>query len=169
MLLCLMVGGTPSSHDGGGGTPSSHGGGYPGYPPHLDLARGIPQVPAPIIQNWPGGTHHTPHHLGLDGGIPWVPPSRPGIGYPQTWDGVPPQPRPGTGNPPPRPGMGYPPPRPGIGYPPKSVYKVKTLPSVILRMRAVKIHNNIGQPGPMLITMTHYGVAFKRHGLIWRF
>ena len=76
----------------------------------------------------PGGPHPD-----LVGGVPWVPPSRPGMGYP----------------PPPRPGMGYSPPPsqtwdgvppPDLtGYPPRCglTNKLKTVPSPILRMRAV--------------------------------
>ena len=74
-----------------------------------------------------GGTRGTPHlelgwgtplHLDLGWGTPHL-----GWSTPQT-------------------GMGYPPPDLGWASPPKMVDKVKTLPSVILRMRAVKIGCN---------------------------
>ena len=109
----LWGGGTPSQV-WGGGYPISGLGGIPGTP----LGLGIPLI-------WDG----VPPTLG------WGTP-RPGMGYPQTWDGVTPQtwdgvpPRPEMGNPktwdgvPPRPGMGSPqtwdgvPPRPEMGYPP---------------------------------------------------
>ena len=158
---------TPSSHGGGRypGTPwpGLDGGGVPhpvmGYPPHhLDLAGGYPHHPD-LARGTPGTL--PPSRPGM--GYP--PPSDLGWGTPhhQPWDGVPPTIRPGMGYPPTiRPGMGYPPPsrpgwgtpqssdlagvppppsRPGWGTPPGSrcglTNKLKTVPSPILRMRAV--------------------------------
>ena len=101
---------------GGGVTLSSHGGGrvpiqfwWGGVPPHH------PDLAwgYPIQSWWGDILRGTPHHPDLAGVPP--PPSRPGMGYPPTH-------------------------RPGMGYPPtEMVDKVKTLPSVILRMRAVKM------------------------------
>ena len=132
-----------------GGTPSSHGGG------------GIPWVPPPSRPGW-GGTlgipppsrpgWGTPHHPDLTG----VPPI-------QTWPGYPPPSRPDWGTPPSRPGRGTPhhpdlarvplhhpdltrvsphhSDMAGVPLPPPSrcglTHKVKILPSLILRMRAV--------------------------------
>ena len=77
---------------------------------------------------------HTARHVAsaryAGGGISQVPPlCRPGMGYPpvQTWNGVPP--------PPARPWMGYPPPPPPRCW---LTNKLKTVPSPILRIRAVK-------------------------------
>ena len=117
-----MVGGTPSSHDGGGGLPHpvmvgeypiqlwweggypiQSCGGYLRYPPPSRPGQGYPGY-SPTIQTWDGVP---PHHPDLGWGTPS--PSRPGMGYPptiQTWDGVPPPPT----IPPSRPGTGYPPP-----------------------------------------------------------
>ena len=88
-----------------------------------------------------------PSRPGWGGCTLGTPPSRPGMG-------VPPCPDLGWGTPPPsRPGMGYPPPlsRPGMGYPPypdlgrgtrpgvkPTKQNWKTVPSLILGMRAVK-------------------------------
>ena len=111
-------GGTPSSHGGGypiqswgGGTLSSHGRGYPRYPP------GQTWDGVPPIQTW----HGVPSHPDLGWGTPC-----PDLAW---------------GTPPSRPVMGYPP-RPGMGYPPRCelTNKLKTVPSLILRMRAVKIN-----------------------------
>ena len=124
-----------------GGTPSSDGG---GGVPHPVMVGGYP------IQTWPrwGTPRVPPHHPDLAGGTP---PSRPGMGYPtgQTWDGVPPYPDLGWGTPPnPDLRWGTPSPsRPGTGYlpPPQSrcklTNKLKTVPSPILRMRAVNIRH----------------------------
>ena len=150
----VMVGGTPSSHDGEGYSeyppPSRPGWGTPHHP---DLAR------VPPIQTWLG---YLPNHPDLV----WVPPlpSRPGWGTPPLsragWGtppypdlaGVPPN-HPdlvGVPAPPPtsRPGRGTPHPptiQTWLGYPPPSrgelTNKLKTVPSPILRMRAVKIQS----------------------------
>ena len=129
----------------------SNGGGL-GTPPPSSPGQG--QVPLPpTIQTWSrGGTPDTPHHPDLARGY---------HATIQTWDGVstnhpdlgwgtPDPPRPGMGCPPPRPGMGYSPPRPGMGYSPQDLgwgtpiqsrcgltNKLQTVPSPILRMRAV--------------------------------
>ena len=67
---------------GWGGTPSQvGGGGYPGYPPWPDLDWGVPGVPP--TQIWDGVSPY----LDLGQGIPLP---RPEMGYPPTWDGVPP-------------------------------------------------------------------------------
>ena len=108
---------------GAGGTPSSLGqGGYPGVLPHLDLGWGTPPT-------WDGVPP-----------ISWMgyPLTGPGMGYPPAWawDGVPPMSW-----------MGYPPPPgPGTGVPPWSAVNnvnrqtpVKTVPSLVLRTRAVMI------------------------------
>ena len=127
-------GGTPSQVQGG--TPSQVQGGTPSQVwgvPHPDLVRGYP------ILTWLGGTPSWPGQ-----GVPqsprpdlgWVPPppcldlgwgtplARPEMGYSpgQTWDGVPPLDV--TGVLPPRCGL---------------TNKLKTVPSIILRMRAVMI------------------------------
>ena len=97
---------------------------------------GVSGVP-PHTPSRPG--QGTPHHPDL-AGVP--PPSRPGWHNPLPsrpgW-GTPQPSRPGQGTPPPsRPGWGTPPTiQTWMGYPPKMVDKVKTLPSVILRMRVV--------------------------------
>ena len=120
-----------------GGTPSSHGG---GEVPHPVMVGGTPGTPT--IQTWDGvppprpemgyppprpGTGY-PHHPDLVGGVPQIPPTI------QTWDGVPPYPDLRWGTP-------HPTHRPGTGYPPSftSVDRLKILPSLILRMGAVKI------------------------------
>ena len=104
-------GGYPIQSWMGGGTPSSLGQWGGGY----------------HIQSWMGGTPSPRSGRGVrhsaDGEYPIQPGmgnppslSRPGMGYPppiQTWDGVPP-------------------------LPPASVDRLKLLPSLILRMRAVK-------------------------------
>ena len=139
----VMVGG-PHHPDLAGGYPGypppskSGPGGYPGYPHLPDLARVPPHHPdlarVPPIKTWVG----------------YPPPSRPGWGLPpptiktwpgypltiQTWLGYPQiQTRPGYPPQPSRPGWGTPPPPPSrCGL----TYKLKTVPSPILRMRAVK-------------------------------
>ena len=129
--------GVPCPRSGGGvPRPRSVGGGSPSRP-----GWGVPQVSP--CQTWDG-----------------VPPlARPGMGYPPWPDlgwGTPqpdlgwgtPRPYLGWGTPPARPGMGYPPPaRPGMGYPPPpqmwtdTQTRVKTLPSLVLRTRAVISHD----------------------------
>ena len=134
----VLAGGIPQ------GTPWSR----PGMGYHLYQLDGVPPVqtrdlvPSPI--SWMG--YHP------------MPGPGPGMGYPiQTRDGIPP---PiswmGTTPPAPGPGMGYPHlnldlgwgtplSRPGMGYPPSPpsrcelTNKLKTVPSPIIRMRAVKI------------------------------
>ena len=142
------------------GTPSSHGGeGYPiqswwGGVPHPDLARGYPRYP-PTIQTWLGVTQVPPTIQTWPG---YPPPSRSGQGTPhhpdmagippptiKTWPGYPLPSRPGWGTlSPSRPGWGTLPPHPDLtGYPPPPrsrgglTKKLKTVPSPILRMRAV--------------------------------
>ena len=125
-------GGTPSHVRGvpcprSGGVPCPRSGGVPhprsGGVPHPGLVRGRGY---PIL-TWSGGVLGTPPSQIWDG-VP-LPPS-------QTWDGIPPPP-------PARPGMGYSPPRPDWGTPPpprcELTNKLKTVPSPILRMRAVII------------------------------
>ena len=124
MLLCLMGGG-----------------GYLRYLPTIQtwLRGGYPGYPL-TIQTWMGGTPGTSHYPDLVRGYP-------GMEYPPDLGQVSPRPR--TGYPPP-PDLGWgtlqtwdgvlPTPRPGTGYPlPEMVDKVKTLPSVILRMRGVNM------------------------------
>ena len=163
----VIVGGTPSSHGGEGGYPSSHergvphpvmvggvphpvivGGGTWGIPHHPDLAGGYPWYPPSTSQTWLG---YPPHHPDLAGGVPprgarpgqgTPPPSRPGWGTPPHHPDLagiplPPSCRPGWGTPPQ-------PSRPGWGTPPlqsrcELTNKLKTVPSPILRMRAVII------------------------------
>ena len=101
---------------------------------------------------WWGGVPHSASVLTWDedgwGGYPMLvmggyhryPPPCPDLGPGQREYPMPgyPLPRPGMEYPPSRPGMGYPPCRPEMGNPTsKVVDKVKTLPSVVLRMRAV--------------------------------
>ena len=137
-------------------------GGYPipgwGVPqPGLD-GRGYP------IQVWRGtpsqGVGGYPSQV-LMVGVPWVPPNKTWLGYPppiQTWTGYPPPSKPGWGTlPPSRPGWGTPPPptiKTWMKYPPyldltrvhppppprcRLTNKLKTVPSPIFRMRAVKL------------------------------
>ena len=110
----------------GGGTP--------------DLAR----VPPPFtIQTWLGYPPPFP-------GMGYPPPSRPWWGVPQVTPphhpdmaGVPPpHPRDGVPPPPSRHGWGNPHPRPGMGYWQVWQTRVKTLPSLVLRTRAVKKKKN---------------------------
>ena len=114
-------GGTPSQVQGGysipgpGGTPSQVQGGTPsqvqGVPhPRSGVGWGYP-IPGPGGYPVPGWGYPPPPYLDLGWDTPLP---RPGMGYPPypAWDGVP---------------------------PPEMVDKVKTLPSVILRMRAVII------------------------------
>ena len=123
-------GGTPSQVSG---VPHPRSGGYPipGLGGTLSQVWGYP------IQTWFGGVPH--NDLVQGGSRPGMgyPPARPGIGYPpsQTWDGVTPS----------QPDLGWgtaPPPRPDLGTPPWCglTNKLKTVPSPILRMRAVKSH-----------------------------
>ena len=122
-----------------GGTPQLHCSGiWPGW--------GVPPAPHPGI--WPGWVVLTPHP-GIWPGW-WVPPAHPPIlgsdldrGYhPPTWEGMPPHLDLGRGYPPAWTWKGYPPLPPVsqmvVPPPPAMVDKIKTLPSVILRMRAVK-------------------------------
>ena len=137
-----------------------------GVPPlNWDLTWTEVQLPSsrwwgPPSQFWMGVPHSA------DGGTPWdgVPPvqtwegvphpelgrgyplSRPGKGYPtpsRTGKEYPTPSRTGKGIPPSRPGKGYPPshqPDGGIPPPPPAdVSRLKILPSLILRMRAVKM------------------------------
>ena len=123
-------------------------GGYPppGYPPPLTWPGGVPDLGYPPAQGTP------PARVPLPARVPpqlRVPPSQ----------GTPPArvPLPGPGGTPPHQGtpprleywQGTPPARPmafwemlqsimGYGYPPQIVNRLKTLPSPILRMRAVK-------------------------------
>ena len=124
-----------------GGTPSSHGRGYPiqswwgstpsrpgwrviwGTHHHPDLAGGYPRVPT-TIQTWLGVPQGTPHHSDLP------PPSRPDWGTPPTiqiWLGYPHPHHPDL--------AGVPPPPSKYGL----TNKLKTVPSPILRIRAIKI------------------------------
>ena len=139
--LCQVWGGVP--HPSSGGVPCPMLGGTPSQVqvwgvPHPDLVVGG-------TPSWPGGGY--PRYP--------PPPARPGMGYPpgqtwygvppgQTWDGVPPPGQTWDGVPPPaRPGMGYPPPSQtwdGVSPPPprcELTNKLKTVPSLIFRMRAV--------------------------------
>ena len=163
----MLVGGTPSSHGGGypiqswwggvpqpvmvGSTPPRPGqgstpdilplqtwsGGYPGYPPPPRPYWGTPPPPSRPGQGTPPSRPGwgTPHHPDLTG----VPPNHPDLArvpllhHPDL-----------AGVPPPtiQICLGYPPPsRPGWGTPPPSrcglTNKLKTVPSPILRMRAV--------------------------------
>ena len=98
--------------------------------PSVVLVWGVPP-----IWTWPGGVTHPWQ------GVPRIPPSGPGWGTPcPRLDGVPPS-GPGLGTSPPIQGwMGYSPPSgPGRRTPTPSpgVDKLKTLPSLILRMRLV--------------------------------
>ena len=145
--------GYPQSEPGMGYSPVQTWVGVPpisrmGYPP---LSRPGMWYPSPLVQTWDGVPPIS--RMG------YPPPSRPGMWYPsplvQTWEGVPPHQQYGVSpsiqtwdvvplSPLSRPGMGYPP-HPiqiwdGVPHPPtEMVDKVKTLPSVILRMRAVMI------------------------------
>ena len=120
-----------------------------GYPPTFQTwLGGDPRYPSPDL-GW--GTPHpdlqwgTPLPIQTWLGVPLVPPIQTWDGVPpiiQTWPGGTPSPDLGWGTSPSRPGMGYPLPRPGMGYPPPRCglkNKQKTVPSLILRMRAVKI------------------------------
>ena len=119
-----VQGGVPHPRSGGGVTrPRSRGG-------TLSQVWGGVQSQM-IIQTWLGGTHPD-----LVGGYPGYPP-QPDVGW-----GTPPWPDLGWGTPqpdlgwdtPPRPDWGTPPPRCGL------TNKLKTVPSPILRMRAVNIY-----------------------------
>ena len=141
------TGGTPSS-PGWGCTPSSSGSGgtphpdlgwgthtwtWDGVPPCLDLGWGIP-LPGSGME-YPPGRDGVPTILTWDGVLPYL-----DLG----WD-IPP-PSAGWGNPLPGPAMGYPPPSQmdEVSSPlPRNVNRqtpVKTVPSLVLRTRAVKIN-----------------------------
>ena len=148
--------------------PGLTGGGYPrwGTPSQVWWGWGLPEVGYPLGRGTPSQVRQGVPKVGYpparsDGGVPevgyplaGVPPSQ--VWWGGTWGGVPP----GRGTPQPGltggvPKVGYPPAGPGWGTPhldlarvsppPQGVDRLKTLPSLILRMRSVITWNTTGK------------------------